>query len=162
MALDARTLLRWSRSAGRLLRHLSPLPGRPPAASPSASRRGPLGARFTYAPHPDGKPDPGEIVWAWVPYEDDPAQGKDRPVLLIGRERRQLLGLAMTSRDRNNGQVSDSRYVDIGSGPWDSEGRPSEVRVDRILRIEPSAIRRNGAVLPRPAFDAVIKRMPRR
>ncbi len=97
-----------------------------------------------------------------MPYEDDPAQGKDRPVLLIGRERRQLLGLALTSRDRNNGQVSDSRYVDIGSGPWDSEGRPSEVRVDRILRIEPSCIRRNGAVLPRAAFDAVINRMPRR
>ena len=32
-----------------------------------------------YAPEMDGEPDPGEVVWAWVPYEDDPAQGKDRP-----------------------------------------------------------------------------------
>ncbi len=40
----------------------------------------------TYAPAPDGNPDPGEIVWTWVPYEEDHSQGKDRPVLVIGRE----------------------------------------------------------------------------
>ena len=26
------------------------------------------------------------MVWAWVPYEDDPAQGKDRPVLVLARQ----------------------------------------------------------------------------
>ena len=40
----------------------------------------------TYSPDTDGEADPGEVVWAWVPYEDDPAQGKDRPVLLIARD----------------------------------------------------------------------------
>ena len=39
----------------------------------------------SYAPEVDGEPDPGEVVWGWVPYEDDPQQGKDRPVLLIAR-----------------------------------------------------------------------------
>ena len=34
--------------------------------------------------------DPGEVVWGWVPYEDDPAQGKDRPVLLLAAARRPL------------------------------------------------------------------------
>jgi hypothetical protein len=125
-------------------------------------RRNAAGARFTYSPHPDGKPDPGEIVWTWVPYEEDPSRGKDRPVLLIGRDRRGLLGLALTTRDRNNGRSADSRYVDIGPGPWDPQRRPSEVRVDRILRIDPSAVRRNGAVLPREAFAAVVERIPRR
>ena len=38
---------------------------------------------IAYAPKPDGRPDPGEVVWTWVPYEDDPSQGKDRPVLLV-------------------------------------------------------------------------------
>ena len=38
----------------------------------------------SYEPVADGQPDPGEVVWAWVPYEEDPSQGKDRPVLLIG------------------------------------------------------------------------------
>ncbi len=161
MAIDARTLLRWSRTAGRLLRHLAPASGRTPAPAGRSERRATAPARFTYSPHPDGKPDPGEIVWTWVPYEEDPSQGKDRPVLLIGRDKRHLLGLALTSRDRNNGRSADARYVDIGTGPWDPKRRPSEVRVDRILRIEPAAIRRNGAVLPRAAFDAVVGRIPR-
>ena len=51
---------------------------------------------IAYAPTPDGRPDPGEVVWTWVPYEDDPSQGKDRPVLLIGREDHQLYGLMLT------------------------------------------------------------------
>ena len=33
----------------------------------------------------DGYADPGEVVWGWVPYEDDETQGKDRPVLVIGQ-----------------------------------------------------------------------------
>ncbi len=37
----------------------------------------------SYAPEIDGEPDPGEVVWAWVAYEDDPSQGKDRPVLVL-------------------------------------------------------------------------------
>jgi len=28
---------------------------------------------IAYAPERDGQPDPGEVVWAWVPYEDDPS-----------------------------------------------------------------------------------------
>ena len=38
-----------------------------------------------YAPEADGEPDPGEVVWAWVAYEDDPSRGKDRPVLLLAQ-----------------------------------------------------------------------------
>ena len=41
--------------------------------------------RIEYSPDLDGDPDPGEVVWTWVPYEDDPNQGKDRPVVIIGR-----------------------------------------------------------------------------
>ncbi len=48
----------------------------------------PVLPRFHYAPKANGKPDPGEVVWAWVPYEEDPSQGKDRPVLVIGTEGR--------------------------------------------------------------------------
>src|SRR5579859_6696762 len=39
-----------------------------------------------YAPKHDGLPDPGEIVWTWVPYEEHDGRGKDRPVLLVARE----------------------------------------------------------------------------
>src|SRR5690606_40973249 len=57
--------------------------------SPEAPRRAD-GPRFEYSPDLDGAPDPGEVVWAWVPYEDDPNQGQDRPVLLIGRHGSEL------------------------------------------------------------------------
>ena len=40
----------------------------------------------SYEPEADGQPDPGEVVLGWVPFEEDPSQGKDRPVLLIGRK----------------------------------------------------------------------------
>ena len=114
----------------------------------------------SYAPQPDGQPDPGEVVWAWVPYEDDPSQGKDRPVLVIGADGADLVALVMTSKDHDRDaaqEASVGRYwMDVGAGAWDAEGRPSEVRLNRVLRLDPTTVRREGAALPRPIFDAVL------
>ncbi len=113
-----------------------------------------------YAPEIDGEPDPGEVVWGWVPYEDDPTQGKDRPILLIGRQAEQWLGLYLTSKDHDRDAEDEARYgrhwLDVGTGGWDPEGRPSEVRVDRLLVLEESALRREGAALDEPTFNAVV------
>ncbi|MGE9807051.1 type II toxin-antitoxin system PemK/MazF family toxin [Janibacter sp. G1551] len=113
----------------------------------------------TYVADPDGQPDPGEVVWTWVPYEEDHSRGKDRPVLLIGRDGGWLLALPLTSRDHDRDaeqERSEGReWVDIGSGDWDRKGRPSEVGVHRILRIDPSTVRREGAILSRERFDEV-------
>jgi hypothetical protein len=46
--------------------------------------------------------------------------------------------------------------VDVGSGGWDSKGRPSEVRVNRIVRIDSATVRREGAVLDRARWDEVM------
>ena len=108
-------------------------------------------AKLHYSPKPDGRPDPGEIVWTWVPYEEDFSQGKDRPVLLVGRDGEWLLGLMLTSKDHDNGRRAGD-YVDVGVGQWDRQGRPSEVKLDRVIRVSPHAIRREGAVLSKPAF----------
>ena len=112
----------------------------------------------SYAPDLDGRPDPGEVVWTWVPFEEDPSQGKDRPVLLVGRDGPWLLALMLTSKDHT--RVSDDRrWLDIGAGPWDPNRRPSEVRLDRVLRVDPAVVRREGAALPRSTFDQVTRAM---
>ena len=101
----------------------------------------------------------GEVVWAWVPYEDDPRQGKDRPVLVIARSGADLLGLMLTSKDHTGDQrpprADGPVWLDLGVGAWDRQGRPSEVRLDRVLRLVPSAVRREGAALDRARFDQV-------
>lgn len=114
--------------------------------------------RPVYAPDPDGDPDPGEIVWTWVPFEEDHSRGKDRPVLLVGQDGRWLLGLMLSSRDHDTTpSPRHEHWLDLGSGTWDAERRASEVRVDRVIRIDPQAVRREGAVLDRARFDAVAR-----
>lgn len=95
-------------------------------------------------------------MWSWVPYEEDHSRGKDRPVLLVGRDGKWLLGLMLTSKDHDNGARAGD-YVDIGKGPWDRQGRPSEVKVNRIIRLDPNAIRREGAVLGKRSFQEVAR-----
>lgn len=112
--------------------------------------------RVVYAPDLDGRADPGEIVWTWVVYEDDPTRGKDRPVLVVGRDRDTLLGLMLSSQDHHRG---DPDWIGIGSGSWDYEGRASWVRLDRVLDVPEEGIRREGAILERTTFEAVATRL---
>jgi hypothetical protein len=112
--------------------------------------------KLVYAPNLDGRADPGEIVWTWVVYEDDPTCGKDRPVLVVGRDRNVLLGLMVSSRERH---AADRDWVGIGSGDWDYEARESWVRLDRVLDVPEESIRREGAILDRDAFDVVAARL---
>lgn len=125
---------------------------------------------ISYAPHADDRPDPGEIVWTWVHFEEDAFQGKDRPVLVLAEEAAEaggadgsgtvLVALMLTSRDRAESDqvITDehgSTWVDIGTGDWDRKGRPSEVRADRLLRIVPGTVRREGGRLDEETFGRV-------
>jgi hypothetical protein len=119
--------------------------------------------KFEYRPNPDGLPDPGEVVWAWIPYEEDHRRGKDRPALIIGFDGRWLLALPMTSKDHDRDTAQEAaagrHWFDVGSGAWDTGGRPSEVRIDRIVRLDPRRVRREGAALDRRTFDALARRV---
>jgi hypothetical protein len=117
---------------------------RRPATTPS-------GLVIEYSPSLDGDADPGEVVWTWVPYEDDPAQGKDRPVVVIGRRGDRLVAVALTSKAHHN-----EAQVPVGAGRWDREGRPSYAKVERLLDVDAAAVRREGAILDRAHFDAVV------
>ena len=112
--------------------------------------------RIEYTPNLDGRADPGEIVWTWVVYEDDPTRGKDRPVLVVGRERSTLLGLMLSSRSQH---ADEPAWVSIGAGSWDGEGRPSWVRLDRVLDVPEEGIRREGAIMDRPTFEVIAARL---
>lgn len=116
---------------------------------------------LSYAPRSDRFADPGEVVWGWVPYEEDHSQGKDRPVLVIGRDGGWLLCLQLTSQDHDldaRQEAANGRYwVDVGVGSWDRQGRPSEARVDRIIRLDPEQVRRNGGRLTQARFNDVAR-----
>ncbi len=105
-----------------------------------------------YAPEHDGDPDPGEIVWTWVPYEENDGRGKDRPVLIVAREAAgTLLGIQLSSKRHDH----DREWVALGSGPWDSSGRDSWVDLDRVLRIHERGMRREACALDRGRFNLV-------
>jgi hypothetical protein len=129
-----------------------PVAGRRATSAPAARRA----RRIEYSPDLNGRADPGEIVWTWVTYEDDPHLGKDRPVVVVGREDGQLLGLMLSSQSKHAG---DRNWLGLGTGPWDSGQRSSWVRLDRVLEIPETGIRREGAVLDRVRFDEIAGRL---
>jgi hypothetical protein len=164
----ARSVLRGAPKVLRQLRRPTPAasrpaPSRPHATSPAdvaarvnggapGAHTAPAGRHLEYVPKLDGQADPGEIVWTWVKYEDDPDQGKDRPVLVVGRQGKKLLGLMLSSQSERDGQRN---WLALGEGGWDSEKRPSWIRLDRVIEVDEDGIRREGSILDRHRFDQV-------
>jgi hypothetical protein len=66
----------------------------------------------------------------------------------------------LSSQDHDRDAEDEARYgriwTDLGTGAWDTRGRPSEVRLDRLLVLDPSGVRREGAALDRTRFDQVV------
>lgn len=136
--------------------------GRPSSGPVGSSVSAPADPGSDYRPEIDGEPDPGEVVWAWVPYEDDPQQGKDRPVLVLAAEAEGdgWTGLMLSSQDHDRDAAEEARHgrhwMDIGTGGWDAQGRPSEVRLDRPIHLARDGVRREGAALDEQIFRDVV------
>ena len=81
-------------------------------------------------------------------------------MLVIGTHGDRLLALQLTSKDHDRDADQERRsgreWMDVGTGDWDSQRRPSEVRLNRLLRLDPAGVRREGAALDRAIFDAVV------
>lgn len=108
--------------------------------------------RLEYAPHKDGHPDAGEIVWTWVPYVENDGRGKDRPVLVIGRHTAErVYAVKLTSKNKPG---RDDR-LGIGSGSWDSSGRESWVDIDQLYSVHHDGLRREAAALDLDRFSRV-------
>ncbi len=120
-------------------------------------RIGPV--RLSYNPVTDGDPDPGEIVWTWVPFEEHDGRGKDRPVLVVAAERSgACLAVQLTSKSH----ARDVEFVPIGSGRWDSAGRPSWVNLDRVFRVSLDGMRREACALDATPYQRVEARLRER
>jgi hypothetical protein len=91
-----------------------------------------------------------------VPFEEGDGRGKDRPVLVVGREGRDLLGLMLSSQAE---RADDRNWLGIGAGTWDGQRRPSYVRLDRVIEVGEHGIRREGAVLDEARFDRVAEQL---
>ena len=117
-------------------------------------------AHASYQPIMDGDADPGEVVWTWVPYQEDASVGKDRPAVVIGAQGEGVYLLQLTSKDHTREAAQEAaagRYwFDIGTGAWDSKGRPSEVRLDRALWVKATDVRREGAILPKKTWQLIV------
>ncbi len=115
--------------------------------------------RITYKPVHDADPDAGEIVWTWVPYAERDGRGKDRPVLVIGRrDADTVYAVKLTSR-AHDGQRD---FLPIGSGAWDSQGRPSWVDIDQFYLVHRAGMRREAAALDLERFVRVADALHRR
>lgn len=106
--------------------------------------------RFSYAPQIDGEPDPGEVVWTWVPYVENDGRGKDRPVLIVARIDEVSFAGCYLSTKQHRG------FVSVGTGGWDTQGRESFLSPERVLRVWATGMRREGQVLPRQRFDRAV------
>lgn len=117
-------------------------------------------ARASYQPIMDGDADPGEVVWTWVPYQEDASVGKDRPAVVIGAQGEGVYLLQLTSKNHTREAAQEAaagRYwFDIGTGAWDSKGRPSEVRLDRALWVKATDVRREGSILPEVTWRRIV------
>ena len=117
-------------------------------------------AHASYTPVMDGDADPGEVVWTWVPYQEDSSVGKDRPAVVIGAQGEGVYLLQLTSKDHTRDAAQEAaagRYwLDIGAGDWDSKGRPSEVRLDRALWVTATDVRREGSILPKATWQRIV------
>ncbi|USR78753.1 type II toxin-antitoxin system PemK/MazF family toxin [Arcanobacterium pinnipediorum] len=118
--------------------------------------------QFTYAPIRNDAPDPGEVVWAWVPYEENDGRGKDRPVLVVAMYGPDHVVFAQTTSKDHDHDADDEahwgRYwMDIGSGDWDDRHRQSEVRLNRLLIAHVDQIRRTGGKLDQQIYATVVR-----
>lgn len=111
--------------------------------------------RPSYDPAPDGDPDPGEVVWTWVPYVENDGRGKDRPVLIIARiDATSTAGCYLSTKEHRG-------FVPVGSGGWDGQGRESFLAPDRVLRVSHDGMRREGHVLPQERFSRAVDAVAR-
>ncbi len=118
-------------------------------------RRGPRGRRTRPPGRPGGRvvarPQPAEIWWASVPFEDGPG-GKDRPCLVLSVRGRRATVAKITSK------YHDERAGVIPLPPGavgDAQGRASFLETDELRDVPMGDFRRRVGVVDPVLWDQV-------
>ncbi|MEV0244151.1 type II toxin-antitoxin system PemK/MazF family toxin [Streptomyces sp. NPDC050674] len=100
---------------------------------------------------PEGRPQPAEIWWADVPYEDE-ARTKDRPclVLAVRGERATVVKITTRYRDERAGVIP----LPPGS-VGDTQGRASFLETDELREVPVWGFRRRVGVVDPALWDQV-------
>ncbi|MEU3276258.1 type II toxin-antitoxin system PemK/MazF family toxin [Streptomyces antibioticus] len=134
---------RGRRPAGRRSRPPGRAPGRPRGRAPSRPKGRARGAV--------GRPQPAEIWWADVPFEDGPG-AKDRPCLVLGVRGDRATVAKITSKYR------DERAGVIPLPPGavgDARGRPSFLETDELRQVPLGGFRRRVGLVDPVLWDQV-------
>ena len=79
-----------------------------------------------------------------MPYAENDGRGKDRPVLVIGRQDAQrVYAVRLTSKPHDG----DHDFLALGSGAWDTQGRPSWVDIEQLYSVHAAGMRREASAL---------------
>ena len=104
----------------------------------------------------DGQADPGEVIWVWIQPNLPGHPARERAMVVVGRSQHLLLGLLISP---NPEHANEDNWIDIGSGGWDVAGCQCWVRLDKILEVPESTIRRQGAIIPKSRFERIAQRL---
>ncbi len=128
--------------------------GRKPSRRPGGRTRPPgrpEGPRRRPGRRPERLPQPGEIWWADVPYEDGPGS-KDRPCLVLGVRGDDALVAKITSKWHHERQG----VIPLPPGSvGDAQGRPSFLETDELRDVALGDFRRRVGVADPTVWDQV-------
>ena len=101
-------------------------------------------------------PEPGEVWWATVPFEEKRGS-KDRPCLVLSQSRRHADVLMFTSQDKS----ARRGYVAVPATMWHEE-RSSFLKTDRVISVRREKFRRReSAKAPQTVLEVVSRENPR-
>ncbi|MFD5434414.1 type II toxin-antitoxin system PemK/MazF family toxin [Kitasatospora sp. NPDC091257] len=120
---------------------------------PAPRPAGPTGPK----PRPGAGPEPQEIWWAQVPFEDGPGS-KDRPCLVLRVRGRTATVAKITSKHH----AERPGVLPLPPGTvGDREGRASWLETDELREVPLSAFRRRAGAVDRQVWARAQRALPR-
>ncbi|MEU8081651.1 type II toxin-antitoxin system PemK/MazF family toxin [Catellatospora citrea] len=134
---------RWRKSSRPAARPAGRRPaGKRPPGRPTATKK---------APAPAGGPQPGEIWWADVPYEDGPGS-KVRPCVVLRVKGGAYEILKITSQDQSH----RSDHIEIATKSWDADAdHNSYLDLSDPITITTAAFSNRAGTLDTPTWRKV-------